>query len=199
MHVVSSSLSHLPFPPFSSTPFPSPLPASLSLLLPFFPSSSFSLSPPLPPLFPLSFSSSLPPLPPSFLLSPLLLSLLPSYIPSTPPSLPPALLHTLYPSSTPLFSLFLLFLSSFSLSFLPFLPLSPSPPSLSLYPPPFRLSHQIAFKDEEHLVLAKDASVTTADTYDIHDPRNPLNIRRRAEDTKKPTRGKGRDRDRTRN
>lgn len=45
-----------------------------------------------------------------------------------------------------------------------------------------RLSSQITFKDEEdRVVLAKDANIQNEDTYDIYDPRNPLNKRRREE------------------
>lgn len=40
--------------------------------------------------------------------------------------------------------------------------------------------HQVTF-DEEKIVLAKDAMKKDADYYDIYDPRNPLNERRRQE------------------
>lgn len=38
-------------------------------------------------------------------------------------------------------------------------------------------------------MLAKDVNLAVnEDTYDLHDPRNPLNKRRRGEDTAKPPR-----------
>ena len=59
-----------------------------------------------------------------------------------------------------------------------------------------RFSRQMAFKDEDKLVLAKDANVMNENTFDIHDPRNPLNIRRRGEDAGKPAKQR---RERTKN
>ena len=44
----------------------------------------------------------------------------------------------------------------------------------------FRLVGQLSF-EEERLILAKDANIKNEDTYDIYDPRNPLNKRRRGE------------------
>lgn len=44
------------------------------------------------------------------------------------------------------------------------------------------MGHQITVEDgEDRVVLAKDANVQNEDTYDISDPRHPLNKRRREE------------------
>ena len=43
-----------------------------------------------------------------------------------------------------------------------------------------RLTNQVTF-NEERIVLAKDALNKDVDYYDIYDPRNPLNERRRQE------------------
>ena len=48
-----------------------------------------------------------------------------------------------------------------------------------------RLGNQISF-DEERLVQAKDAMIKGEDFYDIYDPRNPLNMRRREQDHPPP-------------
>ena len=45
-----------------------------------------------------------------------------------------------------------------------------------------RLKHRLTFESEEKLVLAKDANIQNEDTFDIYDPRNPLNKRRRGEE-----------------
>ena len=43
------------------------------------------------------------------------------------------------------------------------------------------MSHRLMFEDDR-IVKAKDVSaVTSEDTYDIFDPRNPINMRRREE------------------
>lgn len=47
---------------------------------------------------------------------------------------------------------------------------------------------------EERIVTAKDASVKNEDTYDITDPRHPLNIRRRAEGEVQAPKKRGRTR-----
>ena len=57
-----------------------------------------------------------------------------------------------------------------------------------------RLSHRLTFS-EERWAVSKDASVQNEDTFDIYDPRNPINKRRR-EDGKQQQRQKHR-RDRT--
>lgn len=49
------------------------------------------------------------------------------------------------------------------------------------------LSHELYF--EEDLVVAKDVNVPSADRYDITDPRNPINQRRRHADKKKEIKG----------
>ena len=36
--------------------------------------------------------------------------------------------------------------------------------------------------EEKRIVLAKDAAVVNEDTFDIFDPRNPINMRRRGAD-----------------
>ena len=60
-----------------------------------------------------------------------------------------------------------------------------------------RFSHQITFRDaEDRVVVAKDANMQGEDTYDITDPRHPLNKRRRAEGEALPTKKR---RERTRN
>ena len=52
----------------------------------------------------------------------------------------------------------------------------------------YRLKHRLTFESEEKLVLAKDANVQNEDTFDIYDPRNPLNKRRRGEENAKAER-----------
>lgn len=53
-----------------------------------------------------------------------------------------------------------------------------------------RISHQVQF-DSERLAAAKDAMQTnTEDFYDIYDPRNPLNVRRREQQNIKQTKPK---------
>lgn len=49
------------------------------------------------------------------------------------------------------------------------------------------LSHELHFEDE--LVVAKDVNLPSADRYDITDPRNPINQRRRHADKKKEVKG----------
>jgi peptidyl-prolyl cis-trans isomerase SDCCAG10 len=44
------------------------------------------------------------------------------------------------------------------------------------------LKHRLTFESDEKLVLAKDANIHNEDTFDIYDPRNPLNKRRRGEE-----------------
>ena len=44
---------------------------------------------------------------------------------------------------------------------------------------------------EERWALARDTSVQNEDTFDIYDPRNPLNKRRREESSQKDMGGKG--------
>lgn len=51
-------------------------------------------------------------------------------------------------------------------------------PSLSL----FRMSHVLQFEDKSRKV--KDASMQDSDTFEIYDPRNPVNKRRREESKK---------------
>lgn len=63
--------------------------------------------------------------------------------------------------------------------------LSPPSPPLSLY----RLKHKLEFT-EERLVVAKDANIQNEDTFDIYDPRNPLNKRRRGENEKESKRSR---------
>ena len=46
----------------------------------------------------------------------------------------------------------------------------------------YRLKHRLTFESDEKLVLAKDANIQNEDTFDIYDPRNPLNKRRRGEE-----------------
>lgn len=47
--------------------------------------------------------------------------------------------------------------------------------------------------EEERLVVAKDANVRNEDSFDIYDPRNPINKRRREEGKpEKPTSRQGR-------
>lgn len=46
-----------------------------------------------------------------------------------------------------------------------------------------RLHHKLVFENQEH--QAKDASVSDADTFEIFDPRNPINKRRREESKKR--------------
>lgn len=48
----------------------------------------------------------------------------------------------------------------------------------------FRLSHKLHFK-EDTPVLAKDANTKDDDWFEIYDPRNPLNKRRRGENSSK--------------
>ena len=67
--------------------------------------------------------------------------------------------------------------------------------SLSLSLSPGRLGHHLAFPEEDQPIKAKDASVQNEDTYDIYDPRNPINKRRREENKRASTRQK---RERTR-
>ena len=60
-----------------------------------------------------------------------------------------------------------------------------------------RLTHRLSFETEEKIVRAKDANIQNEDTFDIYDPRNPLNKRRRGEEGGKERqrqnrRGKGR-------
>lgn len=43
------------------------------------------------------------------------------------------------------------------------------------------LSHKLNFEDTRVPVLAKDASTKSDDWYDVFDPRNPLNKRKRGE------------------
>ena len=45
-------------------------------------------------------------------------------------------------------------------------------------------------------MVAKDASVQNEDTFDIYDPRNPINKRRRMEDDKRKDEGRGKQRPR---
>lgn len=47
----------------------------------------------------------------------------------------------------------------------------------------FRLSHKLKFQEDDP-VLAKDANTKEDDWFEIYDPRNPLNKRRRGESTK---------------
>ena len=64
----------------------------------------------------------------------------------------------------------------------------------------FRLGHQLTFKnDEDMVVVAKDANKQDEDTFDIFDPRNPLNKRRREGGVKGEGRRKGGGRDSARN
>ena len=44
-----------------------------------------------------------------------------------------------------------------------------------------RLKHKLEFADEKVVAVAKDANVQNEDTFDIYDPRNPINKRRREE------------------
>lgn len=44
----------------------------------------------------------------------------------------------------------------------------------------FRLSHRLKF-EEQNPILAKDANTKDDDWFEIYDPRNPLNKRRRGE------------------
>ena len=46
-----------------------------------------------------------------------------------------------------------------------------------------RLHHKLVF--EEHDRKAKDANIRNEDTYEIFDPRNPINKRRREESKKR--------------
>ena len=55
----------------------------------------------------------------------------------------------------------------------------------SMYCTCYRLKHRLTFETDEKLVLAKDANVQNEDTFDIYDPRNPLNKRRRGEESGK--------------
>ena len=43
------------------------------------------------------------------------------------------------------------------------------------------MTHHLQFENDDP-ILAKDANVQNTDTYDIYDPRNPLNKRRREAD-----------------
>ena len=52
-----------------------------------------------------------------------------------------------------------------------------------------RMSHQLKF--ESHEVKAKDANIRNEDTFDIYDPRNPINERRRKSSKQKKGKGKG--------
>lgn len=54
---------------------------------------------------------------------------------------------------------------------------SPDHPSLLL-----RMSHVLQFEDKTRKV--KDASMQDSDTFEIYDPRNPVNKRRREESKK---------------
>lgn len=46
-----------------------------------------------------------------------------------------------------------------------------------------RMSHQLVSEDDR-IVKAKDVNaIASEDTYDIFDPRNPINMRRREEQT----------------
>lgn len=47
------------------------------------------------------------------------------------------------------------------------------------------LSHKLDFSESQDAVLAKDASKKQDDWYDIYDPRNPLNKRKRGEEKEK--------------
>lgn len=47
-----------------------------------------------------------------------------------------------------------------------------------------RLSHELKFK-ENGPILAKDANKKDDDWYEVYDPRNPINKRRRGEESKK--------------
>jgi peptidyl-prolyl cis-trans isomerase SDCCAG10 len=47
------------------------------------------------------------------------------------------------------------------------------------------LSHKLDFSEKEEAVLAKDASTKQDDWFDIYDPRNPINKRKRHEDEEK--------------
>ena len=45
----------------------------------------------------------------------------------------------------------------------------------------YRMSHRLVFEDDR-IVKAKDVNaIASEDTYDIFDPRNPINVRRREE------------------
>lgn len=46
------------------------------------------------------------------------------------------------------------------------------------------MSHELRFKDDVP-ILAKDANTKDDDWFEIYDPRNPLNKRRRGETTSK--------------
>lgn len=47
----------------------------------------------------------------------------------------------------------------------------------------FRMAHKLRFDDDE-AVLARDANTKNDDWYEVFDPRNPLNKRRREESKK---------------
>lgn len=53
-----------------------------------------------------------------------------------------------------------------------------------------RLAHKLNFV-EQIPVLARDASTKDDDWYEVFDPRNPLNKRRRGEDAKGASKSKG--------
>ena len=52
--------------------------------------------------------------------------------------------------------------------------------TLTLFLSP-RLKHRLEFADEKTVMVAKDANIQNEDTFDIYDPRNPINKRRRDE------------------
>lgn len=51
------------------------------------------------------------------------------------------------------------------------------------------MSHQLKF--ESHEAKAKDANIRDEDTFDIYDPRNPINERRRKSSKQKKGQVKG--------
>ena len=85
------------------------------------------------------------------------------------------MLFVFYTGRTFIKLIFCVFLSLFSLSLLP-----PTLLHLLLFLP-LRLNQTLQFRTEDKVVMAKDANKQDEDTYDIHDPRNPLNKRRREE------------------
>ena len=56
-----------------------------------------------------------------------------------------------------------------------------SPPSLPPLSLQQRLKHRLQFAEEKTVLVTKDANVQNEDTFDIYDPRNPINKRRREE------------------
>ena len=62
------------------------------------------------------------------------------------------------------------------------LPLSLSSSPLS----PSRLKHKLEFNDEKTVMVAKDANIQNEDTFDMYDPRNPINKRRREDGVTDP-------------